>query len=672
MKKHVKALLSLLLVLVLCAGSAAGFAAYAKTGVKVEKASVPKGSMQGSYHFPDRFDIIDDALAENNTVSFLTYAGQGTLYLTVKDGVEDFRLFVNQKRVRTERMKAGNTYKVDISSLTKDGKNSLQLSNIVPRSLKDAVHVDIPYPVVTDGSLKDAGIDKLPLQMIDSIISSDVKHGFSSAQLAVVKSGRLVYENAWGQKNRYTEDLKPIEKGDTVDNDTLYDLASNTKMYSVNYGIQYLVSQGKIKMDDTIASILGPSYVDSTIDIPYEEGDAKDLATVKQWKNEITVKDVLSHRAGYPADPAYFNPEFNQVTQKVEKGAENVLYSGAGPSEAVRENTYREILKTPTMHKPGTSFLYSDLDYMLLGFCIEKITGQTLQDFLSETFWKPMGLTHITYKPLENGFEKEDCAATEINGNTRQHAVSFPNVRTHTIQGEVHDSKAYYSMDGVAGHAGLFSNAADLAKLASVMITGGYGDTKFFDKDVIDLVSSIQTEDNPQWGAGWYHKGTDGKVWYFGDMASPQSVGHQGWTGTWTMIDPEEDLVVVFLTNKINTPLVHPEEDAKSFTGNRYTTASLGFVPEILYRGIDAEGTDLRETLLSMYGDMVSEKWKLVEQTSDKEMKQTEREAALALHESYLTFVKKYGSREDKKLAQSSLDILPKNDPAKNTLQKLL
>ena len=95
-----------------------------------------------------------------------------------------------------------------------------------------------------------------------------------------------------------------------------------------------------------------------------------------------------------------------------------------------------------------------------------------------------MGLTHVTYNPLQNGFQKDDCAATELNGNTRDGLLDFPGYRTYTLQGEVHDEKAFYGMQGISGHAGLFANATDLAKLASVMLSGGYGEHKFFSKNI--------------------------------------------------------------------------------------------------------------------------------------------------------------------------------------------
>ena len=106
-----------------------------------------------------------------------------------------------------------------------------------------------------------------------------------------------------------------------------------------------------------------------------------------------------------------------------------------------------------------------------------------------------------------NGFAANDCAATELNGNTRDGAISFTGVRTATIQGQVHDEKCYYAMGGISGHAGLFSNATELAKLASVMLTGGYGENRYFSRNVMDAFTAPKKEDAANWGLGWWREG---------------------------------------------------------------------------------------------------------------------------------------------------------------------
>ena len=117
----------------------------------------------------------------------------------------------------------------------------------------------------------------------------------------------------------------------------------------------------------------------------------------------------------------------------------------------MKEATTRAIFKTPLIYEPGSNTVYSDVDYMVLGLVIEKVTGTDLDTYLKENFCYPLGLRHITYKPLENGFEQKDCAATELYGNTREGYVDFEGIRDYTLQGEVHDEKAWYSMAGISG-----------------------------------------------------------------------------------------------------------------------------------------------------------------------------------------------------------------------------
>ena len=246
---------------------------------------------------------------------------------------------------------------------------------------------------------------------------------------------------------------------------------------------------------------------------------------------------------------------------------------------------------------------------MILGLVVEKITGKDLDTWLKETFFTPMGLTRITYNPLENGFSKDDCAATEVNGNTRDNLLHYEGYRTDTLQGQVHDEKAYYSMAGISGHAGLFANATDLAKLASVMLDGGYGQNRFFSRNVMDMFTAPKKEDAANWGLGWWRQGDDQRVWYFGTQAESGTMGHQGWTGTLCMIDPDRRLVVVYLTNKINTMVTDVNVDANKFNGGWYTAGTLGFVPQILSIGMDSE-EDVSGQLLDLTADMAVESLK--------------------------------------------------------------
>lgn len=633
------------------------------TNVKVSQLSgLPGGQWQAQPVFPAWAGYVDDTLALNSMFTFQHYSGQGTLYVAPEAGVASFALFVNNKPINTAQMAGGGVYAVDISGCTLNGDNTIQVSAVQPAG--KTVQVSIPYPVVIEGTPEQVGLDRDVLEALEQLIQSDVDNGFPSAQMAVVKNGRLVYQNAWGRVNAYLPDGTPNTASPAVTNDTLYDLASNSKMYTANYALQLLVTQGKIDLDSRIVDLLGQSFVDDTIDITFSGYENPGLEVNKQWKSELTLRDILRHQAGFPADPQYHNDAFDQHTQKPAAGVANPLFSGWDGTPATRQATLKAIFKTPLMYKPGTKTVYSDVDYMLLAFVIESVTGQPLDQYLEQNFWAPMGLDHITYNPLLNGFSPNDCAATELNGNTRDGAVHFTGVRTATIQGQVHDEKAFYAMGGISGHAGLFSNAADLAKLASVMLTGGYGQQKFFSRNVIDTFTAPKKENAANWGLGWWREADDGRCWYFGTQSSSGTIGHQGWTGTLTLIDPVENLVVVYLTNKINSPVTNKAANPNKFNGNWYTSSTLGFVAQILYQGLSNRAGNPNAALSALLADMAAGKFQLVAKAGATSPDHPIVRAGYALVETLFDHAKATHSAADRANAKAALALLDPNRDA--------
>lgn len=633
------------------------------TNVKVSQLSgLPGGQWQAQPVFPAWAGYVDDTLALNSMFTFQHYSGQGTLYVAPEAGVASFALFVNNKPINTAQMAGGGVYAVDISGCTLNGDNTIQVSAVQPAG--KTVQVSIPYPVVIEGTPEQVGLDRDVLEALEQLIQSDVDNGFPSAQMAVIKNGRLVYQNAWGRVNAYLPDGTPNTASPAVTNDTLYDLASNSKMYTANYALQLLVTQGKIDLDSRIVDLLGQSFVDDTIDITFSGYENPGLEVNKQWKSELTLRDILRHQAGFPADPQYHNDAFDQHTQKPAAGVANPLFSGWDGTPATRQATLKAIFKTPLMYKPGTKTVYSDVDYMLLAFVIESVTGQPLDQYLEQNFWAPMGLDHITYNPLLNGFAPNDCAATELNGNTRDGAVHFTGVRTATIQGQVHDEKAFYAMGGISGHAGLFSNAADLAKLASVMLTGGYGQQKFFSRNVIDTFTAPKKENAANWGLGWWREADDGRCWYFGTQSSSGTIGHQGWTGTLTLIDPVENLVVVYLTNKINSPVTNKAANPNKFNGNWYTSSTLGFVAQILYQGLSNRAGNPNAALGALLADMAAGKFQLVAKAGATSPDHPIVRAGYALVETLFDHAKATHSAADRANAKAALALLDPNRDA--------
>ncbi|MCR5487409.1 MAG: penicillin binding protein PBP4B [Lachnospiraceae bacterium] len=596
---------------------------------------IPDSEWQLDVSFPDWKGNISSTYAINNCVGFTAYRGQGKLYLECDPDVEGFDLFVNGKKIDTSSAGAGGSYSADISSLTVNGMNTIQLSHLE----KGNVRVCIPYPQVIEGAPEDTGIGEDALELIDALITADIENGFSSAQLAVVKDGKLVYDKAWGNVRTYDENGDPAESS-PVTTDTLYDLASNTKMYSVNYAIQYLLTKGEIDLNSRVVDIIGPEFAEATIQIDYDGYDPVPLETNKAWKEELTIRDLLRHQGGFPPGPHYYNDRYDHATQDFDSDAGNVIYVGTAGDLAAREETLMGLCKTPLMYEPGSQTIYSDADYMILCYCVEKLTGKRLDEYMSEVFFAPMGLKHITFNPLEHGFTKDDCAATELMGNTRDGKLHYTGIRTETIQGEVHDPNAYYCMAGISGHAGLFSNAADLAKLASVMLTGGYGDKMYFSPDVIDLFTAPKSEAYPNYGLGWWREANHRRDHYFSSVTDSGAFGHQGFTGTLTAIDPENNLVVVLLTNKIHSTIMENDPTLSKWRGNFYMTAALGFAPQIIEMGLNKEVDDSAWSALA--SDMAADAKRQMESEGVTE----EDHPRMKAYEALLPVKEKYAAEE--------------------------
>ena len=188
--------------------------------------------------------------------------------------------------------------------------------------------------------------------------------------------------------------------------------------------------------------------------------------------------------------------------------------------------------------------------------------------------------------PLKKGFKRAEFAATELSGNTRDGRIKFDNIRTNVLQGEVHDERAFYSFDGVAGHAGLFSNAHDLAVLSQVLLNqGGFGNNQLFSASTLAQFLTPQLI-NETYGLGFRLAGNNqARRWHFGPYASAQAYGHTGWTGTVTVIDPTYDLAIILLTNARHTPIKGGKKHYQ-FLGKQYETAQYGSVVSLIYEAL--------------------------------------------------------------------------------------
>lgn len=410
-------------------------------------------------------------------------------------------------------------------------------------------------PVLRHAQPEEVGFNTTKLNNLDRWIQQQVDSGYPGMNVLVVKDNRIVFQKAWGYAKKYEGShlsTHPVR----ATTDTLYDLASNTKMYATNFALQKLVYEGKINVNDPVANYI-PGFSDATTD------------KIK-GKKSLRIIDILHHTAGFPADPQYHN-----------KHVAGELYSQD------KQTTLEMIKRTPLVYPPGSKHVYSDVDYMILGFIIEAVTEMPLDTYVEKQIYAPLGLKHTVFNPLLKGFKQQQIAATELNGNTRDGVISFPHIRTTTLWGQVHDEKAWYSMGGVSGHAGLFSNTQDIAVLMQTLLNGGcYGNVTVFDKHTVDEFTHHSTAD-ATFGLGWRVNGNSSMTPTFGVLAGSKTYGHTGWTGTLTAIDPDKKMAIAILGNRPHSPVADPKTNPNVFVSGLLPAATYGWIVDQIYGALE-------------------------------------------------------------------------------------
>lgn len=563
----------------------------------VSQTQEPTGEYQINESFPidekddnPRFDTW--SLLDNINRKFYGFKGQGSVWIH-SNNPKEFKLYINGNNVSLSKAKKNKWIKLNISKYTKNGNNALQISPQKSVSDSDKIDVKLPYPTLVDNTKNYRNNDTF--KAMDSLIKAEIKNGYPSAQIVVIHNGQIIKHSAYGTTNAYTQDGEQLKGSSKVTNTTLYDLASNTKMWATNMAIQKLVSEKKLNIDAKVNTIY-PNFKD------------KESDKIK-GKSDLTIRDILMHQAGFPADPQYHNNNYDPSNSNEHKKNVNPVYTQN------RKDILEKIIDTPLQYKPGTKTIYSDVDYMLLGLIIEKITGEREDQYVENNIYKPLGLTHLMYKPLEKGVAKNNIAATELNGNSRDGQIDFNNIRHYTLQGQVHDEKAYYTMNGVSGHAGLFGDASDLAILAQMVINrGGYGNHKVFDEDTLNEFIKPKST-NSSYGLGWRRQASNAYGWAFSSLADASTIGHTGWTGTLTVVDPHDNTAVILLTNERNTPILRPAttKTANDFAGGHYLLSKYGDIASFAFAAINndkksANDAKLISLLIQRYNEIQKNK----------------------------------------------------------------
>jgi CubicO group peptidase (beta-lactamase class C family) len=353
---------------------------------------------------------------------------------------------------------------------------------------------------------QDVGMDSVLLARVDSIIRDGITEGAApGAALAIGRYGKLVRLGGYG-----TLDRRP--RYAPVTDSTIYDLASLTKVIGTTTAAMMLVDDGLLHLDDPVMKHL-PEWGDTPA------------------KRRVTVRNLLLHNAGLPA----YVPLWREL-----RG---------------REQYRRRITSMSLEYEPGTRTLYSDFGPILLGFIIEQISGRTLDVFLRERLFEPLGMRDTGYNPLEwpygTLFLDADAQGDVPDPQWARIAPTENDTvfRKRHIRAEVHDENAF-ALGGVAGHAGLFSSARDLAVFAQLLLDGGFArGRRFIDPATIELFTRRHDPSSSR-ALGW--DTPDNAASAAGAYFSPRSFGHTGFTGTSIWIDPEDDLFVILLMNRVN------------------------------------------------------------------------------------------------------------------------
>ncbi|WP_100642828.1 penicillin binding protein PBP4B [Alteromonas facilis] len=499
--------------------------------------------------FPDA--ELSDSAWVNNKARFKAYQGRGSITLeNISEGPVSADVYINGEKLNLADAFAPDThYQYSLSRRTRDGINALAVDNIEPDD--GQLRIQISYPTLVDGLN-----NSIDFTAVDHLINQDIDAGFPGAVLLVAHKGRVIKHQAYGFAKRYDQQGSPLSNPAPMTPDTLFDVASNTKIFATTLAIMSLVEQGQLDVDKPLYHYL-----------PEFRGDGRDARTTR---------DLLTHSAGFAPEVKFFMRENGLGSRFFSQNAEQT----------------KQLLLTqvPLLHSNGTAMRYSDTSFMLLGILVERITGMPLDTFVESTIYQTLGLTDTLFNPKQKRPDDTHYAATELMGNTRNGHIHFENVREYTLEGEVHDEKAYYSMQGVSGHAGLFSTATDLAVMAQLLLNGGgYGMHHLLSESVINqfvLPSPLDTAT----GLGFRRAAGGERRWQFGPYASERAFGHTGWTGTVSVIDPEQDLIIILLTNKRHTPVISSMDEEGNqtlrFVGDEYETGRYGSIVGLIYEAV--------------------------------------------------------------------------------------
>ncbi len=365
----------------------------------------------------------------------------------------------------------------------------------IPGAFEYGTGVDLPRVSLRFDEPIAAGFHPEKLRDVDEVIVQAIKDSaFPGAVVLAARDGIVGYQKAFG-----TYEYDPYSR--QVDVNTIFDLASVTKVIATTGAAMRLADEGKISLDDPVVKYI-PQFG-------------------QNGKDKITVYNLLVHNSGLPAWRRYY--EFCTTPQCV----------------------LDSIYASPLAYNAGDSTIYSDLGLITVGKVIERVARTRLDTYVDSVFFKPLGMTNTMYNPPRTLWPR--IAPTEVDSFWQ---------RTYTaVRGRVHDENAA-TLGGVSGHAGLFSTASDLSIFLQMLLNGGtYNGRRYISEETVRRFTRRQSQHSTR-AIGWDTKNlpmnvrSSGRSWA-GTLMSNQTFLHTGFTGTSVAVDPERKLIVVLLTSRV-------------------------------------------------------------------------------------------------------------------------
>jgi len=331
---------------------------------------------------------------------------------------------------------------------------------------------------------------------INQLMEKAISDSVFPGAVLLFGTDKIIYKKAFGH---FTYD----KTSDAILTNSIFDLASVSKVVGTTSAAMILIDRGNLNLSDKVITHL-PEFNN-------------------HGKDQITIRNLLVHNSGLSAFKKYYD-KFST--------AEEVIH---------------DIMNLKLEYEPGSKYVYSDLGMITLQKVIEKISKKSLNEFLEENLFHPLDMNLTMYNPSNE--IKKDCVPTELDDFWRM----------RLLQGEVHDERAFM-LNGVAGHAGLFSTAEDLAKFVMMLMNGGkYINEQIIAPKIIEEWTMKQSDQSDR-AIGWDTKSVDGYS-SAGTKFSSNSFGHTGYTGTSIWVDKENKLFVILLSNR-----VHPTRANKKIT----------------------------------------------------------------------------------------------------------